>query len=103
MEVEGAPPVVAPPSQIALNLLATIRTAQSQNGLKHGDYGRYRCGSCATGLQLLPDDRTMHRAWEARAPLMRRFARRTAVHAQRLTRTPPGYTVRAACGCCTRA
>lgn len=28
--------------QIALNILQTIRPAQQQNGLKHGDYGRYR-------------------------------------------------------------
>lgn len=31
-----------PATQLSLNLLQTIRTAQSQNGLKHGDYGRYR-------------------------------------------------------------
>lgn len=29
--------------QLQLPLLATIKTAQLQNGLKHGDYGRYRC------------------------------------------------------------
>lgn len=28
--------------QIALNILQTIRPVQQQNGLKHGDYGRYR-------------------------------------------------------------
>ena len=31
-----------PAAQISLNVLQTIRTAQTQNGLKHGDYGRYR-------------------------------------------------------------
>lgn len=35
--------VLAPNSQrFSLSLLQTIRTAQSQNGLKHGDYERYR-------------------------------------------------------------
>jgi signal recognition particle subunit SRP68 len=29
--------------QLQLNLLSVIKSAQLQNGLKHGDYGRYRC------------------------------------------------------------
>jgi hypothetical protein len=29
---------------LQLNLLSVIKSAQLQNGLKHGDYGRYRCG-----------------------------------------------------------
>lgn len=41
--VAGTAPAAA--SQISLHLLQTIRTAQSQNGLKHGDYGRYRYAS----------------------------------------------------------
>lgn len=28
--------------QISLNIMQTIRTAQMANGLKHGDYNRYR-------------------------------------------------------------
>jgi hypothetical protein len=40
MEVDNAPAALG--SQISLNILQTIRTAQTQNGLKHGDYGRYR-------------------------------------------------------------
>jgi hypothetical protein len=39
MEVEGG---AQAQGQISLNILQTIRTAQMQNGLKHGDYGRYR-------------------------------------------------------------
>lgn len=33
----------APAQRFSLKLLETIRTAQSQNGLKHGDFSRYRC------------------------------------------------------------
>jgi signal recognition particle subunit SRP68 len=29
-------------SNLQLSILATIKTAQLQNGLKHGDYSRYR-------------------------------------------------------------
>jgi signal recognition particle subunit SRP68 len=36
-----------PRPQLQLQLLSTIRTAQSQNGVNHGDYGRYRCVICA--------------------------------------------------------
>ena len=45
MEVDaaaGAGEAPAKPQQIALNSLQTIRPVQQQNGLKHGDYGRYR-------------------------------------------------------------
>ena len=31
-----------PLPQLSLNILQVIRSAQGQNGLKHGDYGRYR-------------------------------------------------------------
>ncbi|MEW5308128.1 MAG: hypothetical protein WDW38_000108 [Sanguina aurantia] len=45
--------VQAPTSQrFSLSLLQTIRTAQSQNGLKHGDYSRYR-RHCRSRLQAL--------------------------------------------------
>jgi hypothetical protein len=30
-------------AQFTLNILQIIKGAQSQHGLKHGDYGRYRC------------------------------------------------------------
>ncbi len=33
---------LVPAQQYALNILQIIRSAQQQNGLKHGDYGRYR-------------------------------------------------------------
>jgi len=33
-----------PSTTYPLNILQMTRTAQQQNGLKHGDYGRYRCG-----------------------------------------------------------
>ncbi|GBF99974.1 hypothetical protein Rsub_12667 [Raphidocelis subcapitata] len=42
----------APQQPISLNILATIRPAQQQNGLKHGDYGRYRV-FCARRLRTL--------------------------------------------------
>lgn len=37
-----APAAAAPLPQLPLNLLSTIKTAQAQNGLRHGDYMRYR-------------------------------------------------------------
>lgn len=47
---------------LSLDILQAIRTAQSQHGLRHGDYGRYRrdgacalvdwCRSCAAASQL---------------------------------------------------
>jgi hypothetical protein len=37
--------------QLQLNLLSVIKSAQLQNGLKHGDYGRYRC---LLHISLLP-------------------------------------------------
>lgn len=38
-------------SNLQLSILATIKTAQLQNGLKHGDYSRYRCGWCMGSLR----------------------------------------------------
>ena len=50
MEVDGGPAAEGPrEAQIALNILSTIRAAQMGNGLKHGDYGRYRWGPAAGG------------------------------------------------------
>lgn len=48
MEVDTLPvdhtsqPEQASAPQLPLNILSTTKTAQLQNGLKHGDYGRYR-------------------------------------------------------------
>jgi hypothetical protein len=39
-EQQVSPP--GPKPQFRLDLLSTIRTCQSQNGVNHGDYGRYR-------------------------------------------------------------
>ena len=50
MEVNNA---ASGSGQISLNILQAIRSAQTQNGLKHGDYGRYRCVLRHVG----------HRAW----------------------------------------
>jgi hypothetical protein len=33
-----------PNLQFSIELLQVIKSAQQQNGLKHGDYGRYRLG-----------------------------------------------------------
>ncbi|PNW81938.1 hypothetical protein CHLRE_06g267100v5 [Chlamydomonas reinhardtii] len=41
-----------PAVPLSLNLLSTIKTAQAQNGLRHGDYMRYR-KHCASKLQSL--------------------------------------------------
>ena len=43
-EAAGEEPMQAaePLPQLPLNILQVIRAAQGQNGLKHGDYGRYR-------------------------------------------------------------
>ena len=38
-EVDAEP---RPKPQFRLDLLSTIRSCQSQNGVNHGDYGRYR-------------------------------------------------------------
>ena len=38
---ETASPAEQAP-RVSLHILQTIRTAQSQHGLRHGDYGRYR-------------------------------------------------------------
>ncbi|KAF8071382.1 SRP68 [Scenedesmus sp. PABB004] len=55
MEVDqaeaGAAPA-APTANLALSILLTIKPAQLQNGLKHGDYGRYR-QYCARRLRSL--------------------------------------------------
>ncbi|KAG2435569.1 hypothetical protein HYH02_011863 [Chlamydomonas schloesseri] len=50
-EGEEQQPAV-PLSPLPLNLLSTIKTAQAQNGLRHGDYMRYR-KHCASKLQSL--------------------------------------------------
>lgn len=42
MEVDAAAQEQQQQQQITLNILQTLRPAQQQNGLKHGDYGRYR-------------------------------------------------------------
>ncbi|PNH02715.1 putative signal recognition particle protein [Tetrabaena socialis] len=47
--VEAAPALLGP---LPLNLLSTIKAAQAQNGLRHGDYMRYR-KHCASRLQSL--------------------------------------------------
>ncbi|KAI8465561.1 MAG: hypothetical protein J3K34DRAFT_525289 [Monoraphidium minutum] len=56
MEIDNAGsaegPAAAGQIAVALNLLQTIRAAQTQNGLKHGDYGRYRL-YCARRLRSL--------------------------------------------------
>lgn len=50
MEVDpqatDAPEETAAILQLQLNLLSVVKSAQLQNGLKHGDYGRYRCDRC---------------------------------------------------------
>lgn len=35
-----------PQTQLTLDVLGTIKSAQAQNGLKHGDYMRYRSETC---------------------------------------------------------
>ncbi|WIA32643.1 hypothetical protein OEZ86_003445 [Tetradesmus obliquus] len=56
MEVDpqatDAPEETAAILQLQLNLLSVIKSAQLQNGLKHGDYGRYR-QYCARRLRSL--------------------------------------------------
>jgi hypothetical protein len=42
MEVEAAQASTSEQPTYALALLALVRTAQGQNGIKHGDYMRYR-------------------------------------------------------------
>ena len=49
MEVEEASPV--PLVQLTVDVLSTIKQAQAQNGLKHGDYMRYRCGPLAAAIE----------------------------------------------------
>lgn len=39
-------------TNLQLSILATIKTAQLQNGLKHGDYSRYRCALCSDVVLL---------------------------------------------------
>jgi hypothetical protein len=41
-EVASVEDAAVPQPQFILNLLLLIRTAQAQNGIKHGDYTRYR-------------------------------------------------------------
>ncbi|GFR43258.1 hypothetical protein Agub_g4319, partial [Astrephomene gubernaculifera] len=50
--VEEAAPAPVQLSPLPLNLLSTIKTAQAENGLRHGDYMRYR-KHCASRLQSL--------------------------------------------------
>ena len=45
VEEPGVKEDTAPKSELPLlsmDILQTIRTAQAQHGLRHGDYGRYR-------------------------------------------------------------
>ncbi len=41
---EGSAPLSA--SKVSFLLVPLIRTEQGQNGVKHGDYARYRCVPC---------------------------------------------------------
>lgn len=49
-EVQPAQPAV---TNLQLAILATVKTAQLQNGLKHGDYSRYRCDVAFKGSELV--------------------------------------------------
>jgi len=40
-------------TNLQLSILATVKTAQLQNGLKHGDYSRYRCDVAYKGSELV--------------------------------------------------
>eukprot|EP00798_Chlamydomonas_sp_ICE-L_P016200 gene16200-22363_t len=51
IEVDAIQEIVPPP-QFTLHLLLLIRTAQAQNGIKHGEFSRYR-RHCTNRLQAL--------------------------------------------------
>jgi hypothetical protein len=81
------------PQQLALNVLQTTRAAQTQNGLKHGDYGRYRCPKIqhrrSARARCLRRREVRERAPPARAEPRAPHPRRP----QGVLRTPPAVPV----------